>query len=133
MIDSTTGLEAATRESDERRTQLFMLAKIHCQEINRILKVDSAHCVLEMIFNCCLLQSRSLKQLHEVPLGLMRRTDFIEIVCELVFPLKPNHQLAHLSQETDCLPVCFVVLLVQCGLDGVGRSATHLQDVPYRA
>jgi hypothetical protein len=64
-----------------------------------------------------MLQTRSLKQLHEVPLGLMRRADFIEILCELVFPLQLNHQLAHFSQETDGLRVCFVILLVQRGLD----------------
>jgi hypothetical protein len=34
---------------------------------------------------------QSLEQLHEVSLGLMGRANFVEIVCELVFPLKPNH------------------------------------------
>jgi hypothetical protein len=47
----------------------------------------------------------------------MRRADFVEIVCELIFPLKPNHQLSQLSQETDGLRVRFVILPVQCGLD----------------
>ena len=43
----------------------------------------------------------------------MRRTDFFEIVCELVFSLKPHHQLSHFSEETDGLRVCIVVLPVQ--------------------
>ena len=64
-----------------------------------------------------MLQARSIKQLHEVPLGLMRRADFFEIVCELVFSLKPHHQLSHFSQETDGFRVRIVVLPVQRGLD----------------
>jgi hypothetical protein len=70
-----------------------------------------------MTLSRCALQARSLKQLHEVPLGLMGRADFVEIVCELVFPLKPNHQLSHFSQEIDGFRVRFVVLPVQRGLD----------------
>jgi len=63
------------------------------------------------------LEARAVEQLHEVSLGFMRRADFVEIVSELVFPLKPNHQLSHFSQEIDGLRVCFVVLPVQRGLD----------------
>jgi hypothetical protein len=70
-----------------------------------------------MTFAANLLQALSVKQLHKVPLGLMRRTDFVEIVCELVFPLKLNHQLSHLSQESDGLRLRFVVLPIQPGLD----------------
>ncbi|MCZ6624953.1 MAG: hypothetical protein O7B35_12100 [Deltaproteobacteria bacterium] len=47
----------------------------------------------------------------------MRRADFVHVICELGFPPEPNHQLAHLSQKTDGLPVCLVVLLVERGLD----------------
>jgi len=88
-----------------------------------------------MIFNCCLLQARSLKQLHEVPLGLMRRADFIEIVCELVFPLKPNHQLSHFSQEIDGFRVCFVILPVQRGLDRMAskRPKSVSEDMTIRS
>ena len=91
MIDSTTGSEAAT---------CVLTTSVQEKTLSR-----------------CPLQARSLKQLHEVSLGLMRRAHFVEIVCELIFPLKPNHQLSHFSQEIDGFRVCFVILPVQCGLD----------------
>jgi hypothetical protein len=47
----------------------------------------------------------------------MRRTNFIEAICELIIPPEPNHQLAHFSQEPDGFPVRFVVFSIERGID----------------
>ena len=42
----------------------------------------------------------------------MRHAYVAQIICELSFPPEWNHQGTYLSQQTDGLPICFVVLPV---------------------
>ena len=117
-IDSTTGPKAATCEVTNSELSLFILAQTHNKRLIYANTQDRRRLPhLRKGSEPLLLEARVIKELYKIALGFMHRADFVEIASELVFPLKPNHQLAHLSQETNGLAVCVVVLSAQRGFD----------------